>query len=138
MAWDDYIEGMKFSWVFRYSKAEMKAFIELSGDSSPVHTNNNYAVALGFSGPILHGALLAAQLSNFIGKKLPDQNAMTTGFNIDFLRPSYVDKDYIFKAVLAYKFESYKILEFNFEILDDIVKLSKGSISAKWNNPFAT
>ena len=134
MAWEDYVEGQQFSWPFSFSSEQMTAFINLSGDNSPIHVSGDYAASAGFDGPLLHGALLATLLSKFIGTKLQDQYAMTTGFTINFLRPAYANIEYIFSAVLLNKFESFKMLEFNFRILNGVEILCKGTISAKWSN----
>ena len=132
LTWDLYVEGLKVNWPFTFSKSDMDTFIKLSKDDSPIHTNYDLVKNLNFKSPLLHGALLATQLSRFIGKELPDSCAMTVGFSIDFINPAYIDEELLFDAVLLHKSESTKILEFEFKIMRSKTTIARGKISAKW------
>jgi 3-oxoacyl-[acyl-carrier protein] reductase len=130
--WDLYVEGLKINWFFIFSQSDIEAFIRLSKDDSPIHTNFDLVKKLNFKSPLLHGALLATQLSRLIGKELPDSNAMTIGFSIDFVNPAYIDEELLFDSDLLHKSESTKILDFKFKILRSKTIIARGKISAKW------
>lgn len=132
-SWDLYAEGMQIGWNFSYSESDMKTFIDLSTDDSPIHTDHKFCQGQGFKSPLLHGALLTTQLSRLIGKELPDNKAMTVGFSIEFFNPAYVDEDLEFHAKLLYKSEATRIIELKFWISRQEVIIGKGKISAKWH-----
>jgi len=131
-SWDQYFEGLQVGWKFSFSQADMQSFIELSTDDSPIHTDPEFAKARNYKSPLLHGALLSTQLSRLIGKELPDSNAMTVGFSIDFLNPSYVDEELEFNAKLTHKSESTRLIELAFKITGQNKVVGKGKISARW------
>lgn len=131
-SWDLYSEGMQIGWKFSVSESNMKTFIDLSGDDSPIHTDHKFCQARGFKSPLLHGALLSSQLSRLIGKELPDQKAMTVGFSIEFFNGAYVDDELDFNAKLVYKSDATKIIELKFQISRRVEIIGKGKISAKW------
>ena len=131
-SWNLYSEGMELNWKFSFSGSDMDSFIKLSKDDSPIHTSTRFANGMGFSSPLIHGALLSTQLSRLIGKELPDSNAMTVGFSISFSSPAYVNDELDFKAQLRHKSESTKLLEFKFLISRAEVVVGRGVITAKW------
>lgn len=131
-SWDLYAEGMQFVWTFSFSDFDMKSFIDLSTDDSPIHSDYKFCQDRGFKSPLLHGALLTTQLSRLVGKELPDNNAMTVGFSVEFFNPAYVDEVFDFKAKLLYKSEATRIIELKFWISRQDTIIGKGRISAKW------
>lgn len=130
--WDMYAEGMLIGWKFSFSESDMKTFIALSTDDSPIHTDDKFCQGRGFKSPLLHGVLLSTQLSRLIGKELPDNKAMTVGYSIEFFNPTYVDEVLEFHAKLLYKSEATRIIELKFWISRQETIISKGKISAKW------
>lgn len=132
-SWDLYAEGMQVGWTFSFSQSDMKTFIDLSTDDSPIHTDQKFCQDRGFKSPLLHGALLTTQLSRLIGKELPDNKAMTVGFSIEFFNPSYADEDLEFHAKIIYKSEATGIIELKFWISRLKTIIGKGKISAKWH-----
>ena len=131
-SWDLYTEGMQIGWKFSFSESDMTTFIDLSTDDSPIHTDHKFCQDRGFKSPLLHGALLATQLSRLIGKELPDSKAMTVGFSVEFINPAYVDDDLEFQAKLLYKSEATRIIELKFWISRQEAIIGKGKISARW------
>jgi len=131
-SWDLYVPGLKLSWSFAFTDDDMKVFIGLSKDESPLHTDTKFAEKMNFKSPILHGVLLATQLSRLIGKELPDSSAMTVGFNIEFVNAVYANEDMLFEAILTRKSESTKLITFKFKIKRSATIISRGEISAKW------
>jgi acyl dehydratase len=81
--------GAESSLQVDVSPADVRAFIALSGDDAPLHTDADFAVRQGFRGPLVHGALLAAYVSRFIGTVLPGPYAVLTRMDIQFRRPCY-------------------------------------------------
>jgi acyl dehydratase len=56
---EDLTEGLKIETERRVvTAADIDAFVELSGDRNPLHTDDEYARAAGFAGRIAHGLLV--------------------------------------------------------------------------------
>jgi 3-hydroxybutyryl-CoA dehydratase len=70
----DLLEGMIFSFEKVITKNGVDSFVELSGDISPVHVNDEFARDCGFKGCVVHGALLVSYLSQLRGIHLPGEN----------------------------------------------------------------
>jgi acyl dehydratase len=56
---EDLTEGLKIETERRVvTAADIDAFVELSGDRNPLHTDDDHARAAGFAGRIAHGLLV--------------------------------------------------------------------------------
>jgi acyl dehydratase len=131
-AWDKYFEGMTTSWEFSFSASEMRTFSKLSGDYNPVHCDSNFAKSKGFDSPIVYGLLLSSQMSRLIGQELPDQNAILTGVQIDFMKPSFPGQKLMFDANLVMKSNATHALDFKCQISRDNETLCRGTVKAVW------
>ena len=56
---EDLSEGLRIETERRVvTAADIDAFVELSGDRNPLHTDDDYARGSGFAGRIAHGLLV--------------------------------------------------------------------------------
>ena len=67
--------------------ADLEAFAEVSGDTNPVHLDEDYAKGTPFGGRIAHGMLSAAYISAVLGTKLPGPGAIYLSQSLRFRRP---------------------------------------------------
>jgi 3-hydroxybutyryl-CoA dehydratase len=65
------------------------AFVALSGDDAPLHTEPTFAQRHGFAGVVVHGALLAAYVSRLVGTKLPGPGSVLQKMELAFRNPCY-------------------------------------------------
>lgn len=73
--------------VVQITSAEVEAFVKLSGDTAPLHTDAAFARSQGHSGAVAHGVLLAAYASRFIGVHLPGDLGILRRLELDFRHP---------------------------------------------------
>jgi acyl dehydratase len=67
LSFEDYRVGQRFASSTRtVTEADLEAFIDVSGDGSPIHADPEHARSLGFSGPILHGPFGIAVVFGFL------------------------------------------------------------------------
>jgi 3-hydroxybutyryl-CoA dehydratase len=66
---------------------DIEAFAEVSGDTNPVHLDEDYARTTAFGGRIAHGMLTAAYISAVLGTKLPGPGAIYLSQSLRFRRP---------------------------------------------------
>jgi acyl dehydratase len=68
-------------------------FVELAGDSSPIHVSDEAARARGFPGRVVHGMLLGALLSGVIGTELPGAKGVLQNLELSFRQPCLIDDE---------------------------------------------
>jgi len=91
--------------------AEMhNAFIALSGDNSPVHTSEGFALANGFKKTICHGFLLTTLLSKIYGTMLPGGSELCLTQSCQFKLPFYVDDELTFYVEVTDRNESLQLV----------------------------
>lgn len=90
------IEGYKFSQLKLGQQAEisrtitetdLRNFSGVSGDTNPMHLDEEYAKSTQFGGCIVHGFLTASLISAAIGTKLPGPGVIYMSQTLRFLAP---------------------------------------------------
>ena len=66
---------------------DVEAFAAVSGDTNPVHLDEDYAQTTTFQTRIAHGMLSAAYISAVIGTKLPGPGSIYLSQSMRFRRP---------------------------------------------------
>lgn len=79
--------GMTDGFARTITEADIVLFCGISGDTNPVHLNEDYAKGTMFKGRIAHGMLTAALVSTVLGTKLPGPGAIYVSQNLKFLAP---------------------------------------------------
>jgi 3-oxoacyl-[acyl-carrier protein] reductase len=64
-------EGDQQSLVKQITEADIRRFVELTGDDNPLHVDADYAAETSFKEIVVHGMLGASFISTVIGTKLP-------------------------------------------------------------------
>lgn len=83
-------ENAVVSHEFRITHAEMDAFRTLSGDTNPIHDESDYPRRCGFSGAIVYGGLMIAQISRLLGTRLPGPGCVERSITLRYRSPLYV------------------------------------------------
>lgn len=81
-------EEATFSRIF--SQEDVEIFSRLSGDTNPIHLDENYARETRFQGRILHGMLVASLISSVLGTKLPGPGTIYLSQQLSFRAPAKV------------------------------------------------
>jgi len=83
-------EGQGFSFTRRITAPDVDDFSRLSGDTNPLHADDEFARKRGFEGRVVHGGLLAGLISKLIGVHLPGENCLLLSLNLKFASPVYI------------------------------------------------
>ncbi len=67
--------------------ADVLMFTGVSGDTNPLHQNEEFASETQFGGPIVHGMLTASLLSALIGTRLPGPGCIYMDQSLKFTVP---------------------------------------------------
>ena len=86
-AFEDLALGMSASFVKTIEERDVQLFAEISGDTNPIHLDEEFAARSPFGGRIAHGMLTAGLISTVIGTLLPGPGAIYLGQNLRFKAP---------------------------------------------------
>jgi acyl dehydratase len=82
--------GQHVSFRRTFTDEDVRRFIEITGDTNPLHTDDEFAAGTRFGRRILHGMLTASLFSTIMGTMLPGTGAIYRSQTIRFLLPVYV------------------------------------------------
>ena len=80
-------EGMTAAFGKTITDADILMFAGVSGDTNPVHLNEEFAQGTSFAGRIAHGMLTASLISTVLGTKLPGPGCIYLSLSLMFLAP---------------------------------------------------
>jgi 3-hydroxybutyryl-CoA dehydratase len=84
---EDLSVGMTAVFGKTVTEADIMMFAGVSGDTNPVHLNEEFACGTAFEGRIAHGMLTASFISTVIGTKLPGPGCIYLSQSLKFLAP---------------------------------------------------
>ena len=84
---DEITEGMTAIFTRTVTEADILMFAGVSGDTNPVHLDEEYAKTTLFKGRIAHGMLTAGFISTVFGTKLPGPGCIYLSQNLKFKAP---------------------------------------------------
>jgi 3-hydroxybutyryl-CoA dehydratase len=68
---------------------DIEAFSRLTSDTAAVHVDPGHAQAMGFTGVIAHGFLVASMYSGLLGMRLPGGNTVIHQLQLEMPAPTY-------------------------------------------------
>jgi 3-hydroxybutyryl-CoA dehydratase len=98
---EDLAVGMEASYTKKISNEDVLAFAELSGDTNPVHLDDDYAAKTMFKQRIAHGFLTASLFSTVLGTKLPGPGCVYLSQNLKFRAPVMIGDEVVATAKIA-------------------------------------
>lgn len=84
---EDLNEGMSESTSHTVTAEDVEKFADVTGDTNPVHLNEEYAKTTMFKGRIAHGMFGAGLLSAIFGTKMPGPGCIYVNQNLKFRAP---------------------------------------------------
>ncbi len=84
---EDLSIGMSGAYAHTVTEADILMFAGVSGDTNPVHLNEELAVASMFGGRIAHGMLSASYISTVFGTRLPGPGCIYLSQTLKFKAP---------------------------------------------------
>ena len=81
--------GEKRTSVVKYSTDKVVNFAKLSGDENPIHLNEDFAKKSLFGDRIVHGILVASQISALLANELPGPGSIYLNQELKFVNPVY-------------------------------------------------
>ncbi|WP_027135234.1 MaoC family dehydratase [Geminicoccus roseus] len=84
---EDLQPGMSAAFGKTVTDADLILFAGVSGDTNPVHLDEEFAAQTIFKGRIAHGMLIAGVISAVLGTRLPGPGAIYVSQSMKFLAP---------------------------------------------------
>lgn len=107
---EDLAVGMKATVSRTITETDLRNFSGVSGDTNPMHLNEEYAKQTPFGHCIVHGMLTASLISAAIGTKLPGPGCIYMSQTLKFTAPVYVgDTVYAVVTVTSLNAEKKRI-----------------------------
>ncbi len=114
--------GQKESFDAVITEAMAASFGGMTGDVNPLHIDDDFAKAKGYSGKTVYGMLTASFLSTLAGMYLPGEHSMIHDVEVKFPLPVYVGDTLTYTGEVIRKDDIYQVIE---------LKVSAVNISGK-------
>lgn len=93
------------------TEADVRKFVDMTGDDNPLHVDRAYAETTSFKDIVVHGMLGASFISTVIGTKLPGPGALWVSQNFEFLLPVRLGDTLTVTCTVLKKHERDRLLE---------------------------
>jgi 3-hydroxybutyryl-CoA dehydratase len=98
---EDLQVGMTDSYAKTVTDADIVMFAGISGDTNPVHLNQDFAEGTMFKGRIAHGMLSASFISTVLGTRLPGPGCIYLSQTLNFKAPVKVGDTVVARATVT-------------------------------------
>ena len=93
--------GDKFSVTRKISDQLIRSFAELSGDTNPIHLDEDFAAQTRFGRRIAHGMLSGALISSVLGNEFAEEKIVYLSQTMRFVAPVFVGDTITVTATVA-------------------------------------
>jgi len=111
-------EGTKKSREYEISADVYAHFMDAFKDTNPLHIDDGYARAHGFTGRVAHGAILNGFISHFVGVEFPGKNSLLQSVQIQYKAPNYIGDTIALEAKVTQKVDALKVVVLTIHILN--------------------
>ena len=96
-----YEVGDIFEEEVTFTREMVKKFAEATGDTNPIHLNDEFAANTSYGRTIVHGTFVVAQFTKLFGTVYPGPGTIVRKRNVTFIRPVFVGETYkmVYKVV---------------------------------------
>ena len=97
---EDLTIGMSAEYRRAISDEEMRLFADLTGDTNPLHFDDDFAAQSRFGGRIVHGMCTASFISTVIGTRMPGPGSIYLSQTLRFTAPVRPGDEVVARAVV--------------------------------------
>ena len=99
--WQGWNEGESAELVRRISRHDIQKMASITGDTNPIHMDEDYAGKTPFKKCIAHGLFCEGLISNVIGTKLPGEGTIILNQSFSFRKPVYIDDEITARVAIS-------------------------------------
>jgi 3-oxoacyl-[acyl-carrier protein] reductase len=97
--------------VKKITEADVRRFVEMTGDDNPLHVDRAYAERTAFKDIVVHGMIGASLVSTVIGTRLPGEGALWISQSFTFTLPVRLGDELTVSCTVLAKNERERMLE---------------------------
>lgn len=101
----------------------VRSFAEISGDTNPIHLDEEYAKGTIFKENIAHGILVTGLISKVLGCDLPGYGAIYVSQTVEFLRPVKINDEITAKVEAIEKDDAKGRIKFKTTCVNQLGKV---------------
>lgn len=99
--WSDLSVGMSESFRVTITTKMMEWFLEITGDTNPLHNDERYAVENGFPGKVVYGMLTSSFVSTLAGVYLPGRYSLIQSVELKLARPVFIGDELLVQGTIT-------------------------------------
>ena len=115
---DEIRVGETRSLVRTISEADVRRFVEMTGDDNPLHIDRAFAEETSFKDIVVHGMLGASFISTVIGTQLPGPGALWVSQSLDFVLPVRLGDELTVTCTVLDKHERERLFDLDTRIVN--------------------
>ena len=121
--YDEIKKGYSFQFNEKITEEMMTLFLELSGDTNPLHCDRNYALEKKMKDRVVYGMLSSSFYSKLVGVYIPGKYCLLQGIKIQFNNPLFIGDEITVNGKVVDKDDTFKILKIkaNIKTFDKII-----------------
>ncbi len=110
---------MEESFSVEITEETMNKFLEITGDSNPLHNNLTYAKSKGYEEKVVYGMLTSSFLSTLAGVYLPGKYSLIHSVEVIFKKPVFIsDSPLTVKGKVTEINDNFKQITINVSIFN--------------------
>lgn len=115
----DFRVGQRAELRKTFTDEDVRHFIAITGDTNPLHVDDEFASRTFFGRRITHGMLTASLFSTMVGMFIPGTGAIYRSQTLEFRRPVFVGDTVTAVFEIVAIDEARGVLEIDSRIVDD-------------------
>lgn len=121
--------GHREEFYSQITKEDMEKFLQITGDTNPLHTDENYANAFGYEANVVYGMLTASYLSTLAGIYLPGKYSLINSLKISFVKPVYIGDKLKIQGTVLEKNDKFRFITIKVNIFNqENIKVLRGTM----------
>ncbi len=110
--------GDTYEKEFSFSQDQVNLFAEITGDSNPIHLDEEFAATSVYGRRIIHGMLGSTIFSTVFGMEFPGNGAVYRKQELKFSKPMFVDISYVAKFEVTQVNERVRLAVIRTKVID--------------------
>ena len=100
--------GKEESFKVTITEEMMEKFLDISGDTNPLHNDSEFAKTRGYENKVVYGLLTTSFISKLGGVLLPGKYCLLQGIEVKYAKPVYVGDTLTVKGIVDELHDSVK------------------------------